>query len=248
MKDTKKTMTFLVDSEGYLTYENHRARTLYEALYIYLEKDWDSSREALSTSLTRSADLLTMALHVRNDFEHELMEKALTLAEEVKEDGIKHPEEAATRRFKSDKKAQSLMGLLDQLLPTCTTSIMSWVKQLSDEDFSRLVETLKEYLELDVSPFHDVYSVARDSAVGVAVHVMRGLSPFDQGNLQLVYSNRVDPDMNPETEKVFNLIHTPDFVSTELSVAKANKVAKKLDLPIVFKKMESSKKSKKSRR
>ncbi len=119
----------------------------------------------------------------------------------------------------------------------------------TDEEFAGLVATLKNYLETYVNHFHDVFSSMRDSATGAAVHVLRGLSLFVQDNLELEYSNDAEPyDRSPELLELFEFIHAPDFVSTTLTVAKANKVAKELDLPITFRKADLPKKAQKQKK
>ena len=252
MKDTKKTVSFIVHPEGYIALDNFRPRTLYEALYFFLEEDWDTSREALSQSIPRSADLLSLLLIIRKHFEFELMQETEKVVEELKKDNEKHSSSqglAKDGKGKSDKESEKVFDILGQLTPIYTTSITSWVNHLSDKDFSKLIVALKSYLDIPVAPFHDVFSKARDTATGAAVHIMRGLPPFDQDILELEYSSNYDLNVDiPEFEEAFDLLHTPDFVSTKLTVAKANKVVKELDLPFVFRKEEAKKKAKKAKK
>lgn len=252
MKDAKKSLSFVVHPEGYIALDNFTPRTLYEALSVFLEKDWDKSREALSKSLMRSADLLTMVLNIRDDFERQLLQKTDKAAKKLEKEAEKLATKKATaknRKANSDVETDEFMELLSELMESRTASISTWLEHLSDEEFSAVIATLKNYLETHVNHFHDVFSGMRDSATGAAVHVLRGLSLFVQDNLELEYSNDVEPyDQSPELLELFEFIHAPDFVSTKLTVAKANKVAKELGLSITFRKANLTNKAKKTKK
>lgn len=252
MKDTKKPVSFVINPEGYIALDNFKPRTLYEALYVFLEEDWDTSREAFSHSMIRSADLLSMVLIIRNDFERGLMQETDRATKELKQATGGHaPIETSAKKGNvgPDAETEKLLCLFTELMTARALSIKAWVEQLSDDKFSALITTLKNYLDTSVTHFHDAFSTSRDSATGAAVHIMRGLSPIDQEELKLEYLSDVEPyDQSPELMKVFSLIHTPDFVTTKLTVAQANKVAKEIGLPIVFRKKDEPKKKAKQKK
>ncbi len=247
MKDAKKTLSFVIHPEGYITLDNFRPRTLYEALYVFLEKDWDRSPEALSQSMTRSADLLTLVLSVRDGLERGLMQDTEKARKEFEKVSLMETS-SIEGKAKTAIETLNYVGFFSGWMSIRTVPIKAWVEQLSDDVFSELIAALKKSLDENVTIFHDVFSASQDSATGVAVHIMRGLSLIHQEELKLKYLSDVGPyEHSAELMKVFERVHTPDFVATTLTAAKANKVAKKLNLPITFRKANTTKKTTKAK-
>ncbi len=133
MKGAKKPLSFVVHPEGYIALDNFTPRTLYETLSVFLEKDWDKSRAALSQSLMRSADLLTMVLNIRGDFDRQILQETDKAAKKIEKKAEKLATKKATaknRKACSDAESDEFMELLSELMESRTASISTWVEHL----------------------------------------------------------------------------------------------------------------------